>query len=75
MYRAGIESILGLQIQGDQLTVKPCVPPDWKSFKITYRQGSATYNLQIRIENAGPFLAKGLQLVDDGKNHEVTLVF
>ena len=75
MYRAGLEYILGLQIIGNKLTMKPCVPPDWKQFKIKYRHGASTYAITVKLGSSPIIEPQQLVLVDDGKPHEVTLVF
>src|SRR5208282_603928 len=49
MQRAGIESILGLRVQGDVLELNPCVPQDWPRFEMTLRHRSARY--EIVVEN------------------------
>jgi cyclic beta-1,2-glucan synthetase len=49
MYRAGLESILGFKLRGEQLQIDPCVPRWWRDFDITYRRGRTTY--RIRVEN------------------------
>jgi cyclic beta-1,2-glucan synthetase len=49
MQRAGIESILGLHVQGRSLRLAPCIPGTWSGFEVTLRHGSATY--EIRVEN------------------------
>ena len=49
MYRAGLESILGFKLQGQRLSIDPCVPRWWRDFEITYRRGRTTY--RIRVEN------------------------
>lgn len=49
MYRAGLESILGFQIEADRLLINPCIPRVWRGYEINYRHGSTLY--QIRIEN------------------------
>ncbi|MGA7673601.1 MAG: glucoamylase family protein [Rhizomicrobium sp.] len=49
MYRAGIESILGLRRQGAFLLLAPCIPKDWPGFEIVFRYGSARY--EIVVEN------------------------
>ncbi|MCL6571701.1 MAG: hypothetical protein K6T88_08440 [Bacillus sp. (in: Bacteria)] len=85
MYQAGLEYVLGLKLQGDQLTIQPCVPLEWKSFTIDYRYGNTVYSLEVHCtqehdvplkwmvngEDAGtqPYL----QLVDDGQVHQVAL--
>ncbi|MQA65133.1 MAG: glycosyl transferase [Alphaproteobacteria bacterium] len=49
MQRAGIESILGLRVQGEILHLNPCIPTAWADFEIWLRHGSALY--EIRVEN------------------------
>lgn len=49
MYRAGIESILGLQLRGESLHFAPCIPTTWPGFTIVYNHPSARY--EITVEN------------------------
>ena len=49
MQRAGVESILGLRVQGDVMHLDPCIPKAWPGFEITLRHGRARY--EIRVEN------------------------
>ena len=49
MQRAGIESILGLHIEGDQLRIDPCIPKLWSRYEISLRRGASRY--EIVIEN------------------------
>jgi cyclic beta-1,2-glucan synthetase len=42
LYRAGLESLLGLRIQQDMLTLSPCVPDDWPSFQVTLNLNGKT---------------------------------
>src|SRR6185295_6190215 len=37
LYRVGLESILGFQLQGNRLRIEPCVASHWPGFQITYR--------------------------------------
>ncbi len=37
LYRAGVESLLGLNIRQGELTLMPCVPADWPAFDITLK--------------------------------------
>ena len=83
LYRLGAEGILGLRRSGDRLTVDPCIPTSWEGFTVTYRFGSATYD--IRVQNPrgvsrgvsevtldGVAMgAEGVPLRDDGKHHAV----
>ena len=49
MQRAGIESILGLHLDGDVLRLDPCIPKTWPRFEMTVRFRSAYY--EIVVEN------------------------
>jgi cyclic beta-1,2-glucan synthetase len=86
MYRLGIEAILGIRRQGDQLELDPCIPPQWPKFALTYRFGQTEY--QIRVENpagvsrgvkqvkvdGAALQAKAIPLRDDGQSHEVEIL-
>ncbi len=37
LYRAGLESLLGLKIRRGELSLSPCVPDDWPSFEVAIR--------------------------------------
>jgi cyclic beta-1,2-glucan synthetase len=50
-YRVALESVLGLQIRGKNLRVKPVVPADWPGFSIRFRHRSATY--VVTVERVG----------------------
>jgi len=55
MYRAGVESILGIRREGTFLVIDPRIPADWPSFEATVNVASTRYD--IRVENpsgAGP---------------------
>ena len=49
MYEAGIHYILGLNIENGYLSIKPCVPKEWKEYKIHYKFKDTIYN--IKVEN------------------------
>jgi cyclic beta-1,2-glucan synthetase len=49
MQRAGVESILGLRIEGSVLRLDPCIPKSWPRFEITLRHGGSRY--EIVVEN------------------------
>jgi cyclic beta-1,2-glucan synthetase len=89
MYRAGVESILGIHLRGKTLTIDPCIPRAWSGFELTFKHGSSRYRIEIKNRRGS---AKGLinatldgqemqgevceiKLVDDGRYHygKVTL--
>ena len=85
-YQATLESILGFRRDGDRLTLRPCVPPEWSRFEITYRFRSATYAIRVEMtktlesESLGVWLDDKLlpgdsfTLADDSSSHRVRVV-
>ena len=85
LYRLIVESLLGVRVEGGKLHFVPCVPAEWKEFKVRYRYRETTYSIVVRqvpgpaetrvkvdgIEQAGP----SIMLADDHREHavEVTL--
>ena len=86
MYRAGLESILGLRRHGRTFELDPCVPSSWPEYAITWRFGRTRYEIsvtnperrcrgigsaQLDEEDVDP---RAIALVDDGGVHEVRVV-
>jgi cyclic beta-1,2-glucan synthetase len=86
MYRAGLESILGLTRRGSAFSLDPCVPSSWPAFQIDWRFGASRY--VIEVENPGRTCrgvavaeldgfvvdATAIPLVDDGASHRLRVV-
>jgi len=49
MYRAWIEEVLGLQVQGNRMRMQPVIPAAWQGFSLRYRHGDTVY--AITVEN------------------------
>jgi cyclic beta-1,2-glucan synthetase len=49
LYRAGIEYLLGIRVQGTSVQIEPCIPHDWPGYTVRYRRGNALY--VIRVQN------------------------
>jgi cyclic beta-1,2-glucan synthetase len=47
MYRVWIEEVLGFQLRGGQLIVRPVLPPDWPRFEITWRHAGTVYEIRV----------------------------
>jgi cellobiose phosphorylase len=62
MYRLILESLLGLTVESNQLRVVPCIPRDWKSFKIHYRYHDTPYHITVLQTLAG----EGHRITVDG---------
>ena len=48
-YRLGLEAILGLRREGEELVIDPVIPGDWEQYEMEYRWGESLY--QIRVTN------------------------
>jgi cyclic beta-1,2-glucan synthetase len=82
LYRLILESLLGMSINMDKLTFKPCMPAEWKEFKISYLFQETTYRITVRQMNDGVEEAsvtidgfvkqdRTIQLVNDHQEHIV----
>jgi len=52
MYRLIVESLLGLKLDVDKLYVAPCLPADWRAFKIHYRYRETVYHIVVTQKRA-----------------------
>jgi cyclic beta-1,2-glucan synthetase len=82
MYRLIMESLLGLRLEVDKLRFTPCLPADWKGFKMHYRYRETLYHIAVLQTPAGNGEMrvsvdgivqhdKTIPLVDDQKEHWV----
>ena len=58
LYRASLETLLGLKVRQGTLTLSPCVPADWPAFEITLRLDERV--VQVRWQRAD--VASGTEL-------------
>ncbi|MCP5245424.1 MAG: cyclic beta 1-2 glucan synthetase [Burkholderiales bacterium] len=65
MYRLLIETLLGVNLEGDQLRLTPRMPKSWTTYKIHYRYRQTVYHITITRLEAGA--NKENQLFLDGK--------
>ncbi len=82
MYRLMVESLLGLRLEVDRLRFEPCLPEDWKGFKLHYRYRETVYHIEVVRMPMGPgggsVTVDGVRcpddavpLVDDRQEHTV----
>jgi cellobiose phosphorylase len=85
MYRLITESLLGIHLEVDQLTFTPCIPSDWKTFKLHYRYRETVYHISFQNRGSGKVInsvieagqdrvEKTIKLVDDRQVHQVEVV-
>ncbi|HCC46997.1 MAG TPA: cyclic beta 1-2 glucan synthetase [Elusimicrobia bacterium] len=53
MYQLLVRHLLGLRLKVDRLHLEPCLPGDWKSFKVHYRYRETFYHINIERSGAG----------------------
>jgi cyclic beta-1,2-glucan synthetase len=83
MYRLGLERLLGIRPEGNRLHVEPCIPAGWPEYRVSYRYGSAHYEIVVqnpeganggvsRMVLDGQLMATNpVPLVDDGRVHRL----
>ena len=86
MYRAGLESILGLRRRGETFVVDPCIPSSWPEYRIAWRFLDSRYEITVsnpmrRCRGVGTATVDGspvdpgaIPLLNDGGTHEVQIV-
>jgi cellobiose phosphorylase len=84
MYRLILESLLGLRLEVDKLRFAPCLPADWKTFKLHYRYRETLYHISVVQTQAAQGKAgvtldgveqqdQSVPLLDDRAEHAVEL--
>ncbi|HEY5337019.1 MAG TPA: protein ndvB, partial [Rhizomicrobium sp.] len=88
-YRIALEWLLGFRLQGDKLLLDPCIPRGWPGFEISYRHGTAQYDIAVEnplgvcrgiiaVKLDGQSLTGDnralIPLVDDGAKHRIQVV-
>jgi len=83
MYQTALEGILGININNDKITLSPCVPVNWKEYRIQYRYKDTLYNIIVKPvdQQKETIVADGkvqqgfpLQLVNDGGSHLIEIL-
>ena len=83
MYRLLLESLLGLRVRGDRLSVAALLPANWDSFELRYCFGNTLFLVTVnqstgdglqRVVLDGVSQPTGeVQLIDDGREHSVEI--
>ena len=64
--------ILGIQPDYDGLLVDPCIPSDWKGFKISRKFRGALYEIEVKNPNA---VSKGVkEIIVDGRSQTSNVI-
>ncbi|MEK6663014.1 MAG: glucoamylase family protein [Pseudomonadota bacterium] len=86
MYRLIVESLLGLRLEVDKLYFTPCLPAEWKAFKLHYRYRETVYHIAVTQMEAADAAQRGamrvtvdgverpdkiIPLIDDRREHAV----
>jgi cyclic beta-1,2-glucan synthetase len=86
MYRAGIESILGLRRRGGTFVIDPCIPSSWPEYRIVWRFLDSRYEITVSnptrqsrgvgkaTMDSVPVNPAAIPLVNDRRTHDVQIV-
>jgi cyclic beta-1,2-glucan synthetase len=86
MYRAGLESILGVFRRGAFLELDPCIPRAWPGFQVVWSFGRTRYAIDVSnpegrsggvslaLLDGAPVDPGAIPLLDDGRLHELRVV-
>ncbi len=86
MYRAGLETILGIERRGSTFSLNPCLPFAWPGFSVVLRTGNTRYEISVEnpqqrcrgvseVELDGvPVPAHAIPFRDDGGRHQIRAV-
>ena len=85
MYRAALESLLGLRRHGATFSVSPTIPAMWPKYSIHWNVGGTCYDISVlnphhrcsgvrsaELDGA-PINPKAIPLLADGKSHRVVV--
>jgi cellobiose phosphorylase len=86
MYRLIVESLLGLRLEGNKLRFAPCLPVDWKMFKVHYRYLETVYHIDVLQKHDGDGASsvtvdgierhdEAIPLMNDRKEHSVVVTY
>jgi cellobiose phosphorylase len=85
MYRLLLETLLGINLEGDQLRLTPNLPRTWSTFTLHYRYRQTPYHIRItRLPATSPggsqlsldgqeLAGNTISLIDDHGDHSVEL--
>ncbi|CNG90593.1 cyclic beta-1%2C2-glucan synthase [Yersinia kristensenii] len=88
MHRAGIEGILGIRREGQELVINPCIPANWPGFEATINLANTRYAIRVESPaqrcqgissatlNGSPlsYQLDGLRVALDGGEYELIIV-
>ena len=79
LYRLIVESLLGVKLEVNKLRFYPCLPADWKEFKVHYRYYETVYHITVSqtnepasvIVDGACMLDAAITMTDDRQEHFV----
>jgi cyclic beta-1,2-glucan synthetase len=86
MYQAAVQALLGLRRTGANMSINPCIPTGWPEYSLVWNVGRSRYRVVVTNPDhvshgiAGAQLDgvdvdhEAIPLVDDGADHEVSVV-
>ncbi len=73
-YKAGVENILGLVITDNTIQIKPCIPKEWREYKIIYKNKGTIYKLNIKNKSGHGSSKKTIPLEENKGVQEFEII-
>lgn len=85
-YIAGLEYILGINKRGKKLKINPCIPHNWKYFRVDYKYLDTNYKIEVKNQKSksngftsicfdNNFIQTNeIMLENDGREHLIEIV-
>jgi len=83
MYQLIVERLLGVRLDANKLTLVPCLPADWRFFKLHYRYRDTFYHITVKNNDGREATRvtvdgadqpdKAIHLVDDRREHSAEI--
>jgi cyclic beta-1,2-glucan synthetase len=86
MYRAAVETFLGLRARGETFSLDPCIPTQWPGYAMVWTRGRTRFHISVdNADRSGRGVASvtldgvtvdpsAIPVRDDGAEHEVKVV-
>jgi|LSQX01.3.fsa_nt_gb cyclic beta-1,2-glucan synthetase len=86
LYRVGIDALLGLRRENDQLFLDPVIPSSWNKFTIRYRYLDTSFQIEVNNPDhvtrgikgcsidGKTVLENSIQLLNDGIDHKIEIL-
>lgn len=73
MYRVAVETLLGFELQGNHVRIRPAIPAEWPGFELSFRRGTTEWKFLVQRSDSNCPVTTEVELIDDGQTHQVSI--